>query len=145
MYRLLRKYHCARQLPLRDLLVVAEVNLIRLAVDVLVLLFPYRIWRKLLLTGMAAQPCNALSESELARLTKLFTLGSNNYPLPANCLRNALAVHLAFRRRGHITAVSIGVTKDGHEMAAHAWTRHARDAERDLELSGRVFHPLRRI
>jgi hypothetical protein len=48
------------------------------------------------------------------------TIGSKPW-MNALCLPRALAAHAMLRRRGITSRLCLGVAREGHELAAHAW------------------------
>lgn len=54
------------------------------------------------------------------------TLGARPW-MNAHCLPRALAAHAMLRRRGIASRLCIGVTREAHELTAHAWVEIGND------------------
>ncbi len=61
---------------------------------------------------------------EAARVARLVSVAARRGPYRANCLRQALVAWWLLGRRGVVTKLVIGVRKDPHGFAAHAWVEY---------------------
>ena len=58
------------------------------------------------------------------RVAAAIHMVSRHTPWKSNCFAQALAGHVMLRRRHAANTLYLGVYKNAHEFAAHAWIRH---------------------
>ncbi|MBK6321482.1 MAG: lasso peptide biosynthesis B2 protein [Burkholderiales bacterium] len=72
-------------------------------------------------------PANAqpgLTLDEMVCLSKLVNRAARLPPIPATCLSRSLLLCWMLQRRGVATHLRIGVSKNQHVFAAHAWVEY---------------------
>ena len=102
-----------------DYATMAETMIVAVAVEI-----GLRLWS---ISGLLAR-LDRLPVSESRRLStpsyqlERFTAAAYRLvPIDATCLRESLVLYGLLRRRGAMPRLCVGVQKDGHNLAAHAW------------------------
>lgn len=62
------------------------------------------------------------------RLARFAEAAYRVLPISRTCLRESLVLYALLRRRGAAPTLCIGVRKNGHTLAAHAWVEHGTPA-----------------
>jgi hypothetical protein len=78
-----------------------------------------RAWMERHVSPNKSEPTDAAAEA--ARVTRLVSVAAHHGAYRANCLRQALVAWWLLGRRGIGADLVIGVRKDAHGFAAHAW------------------------
>ena len=70
----------------------------------------------------AGRPSIPANEEEQQRIVWAVRTAARAFPMISTCLTNALAAHVLLARRGYVSNLRIGVTRDDKgEFTAHAW------------------------
>ena len=96
------------------------------------LTLPYRWWKSWLGTPRDIASDTAPGSShDINRLVRLLDAAANHHPRKPTCLRRSLGLKKILERRGIITTLCIGVSRDGPETNAHAWLEYRGQAIND--------------
>ncbi len=103
----------------------------------------YSSWKVRLQNAMtrdSGREANVATDN-IYRLRKIFNAALRAQPLPTNCLRRSLALHIFLKRHNVESRLRVGTKLANGRLHGHAWLEHAGVVLNDSETTLKEYTP----